>query len=209
MNIAIFGASGATGHELVKQALGQGHRVTAFVRNPAKLRIRDDHLKVLKGDVSDYSAVAEAVQQQDVAMSALGAKTPFKRNSDLIAGVRHIVKAMEHAHISRFIYLSFAGVEEGRRHFGFFFKYVIAPVLTNVIKDHEEKENIIKQSNLNWTIVRPPKLTNGSHTGVFRSGENIKQRSMLLAISRADVADFMVQQLTDRSFIKKAPLLMH
>jgi len=209
MSILIFGASGATGQELIKQSLNQGHQVTAFVRNAAKLTVRHDHLKIFTGDVSDYSAVKKAVQRQDAAISALGAKTPFKRDQTLIDGIRHIVKAMEQAYVQRFIYLSFAGVKGGRKAFGFFFKYVVSSLLTNVVKDHEAKENIIKQSRLNWTIVRPPKLTTGAHTGIFRSGEDIRPKSMRLSISRADVADFMLQQLSDNTFSKKAPLLFH
>lgn len=209
MNILIFGASGATGYALVRQALNQGHQVTAFVRNPDKLKISPGSIRFWQGDVTDYAAVNQAVQNQDAVLSALGASSPLKRDLNLIEGVRNIVKAMEHANVQRFIYLSFLGVKEGRQRSGFFIRYIIPMLLQNVIQDHEAKEAIIKQSTLNWTIVRPPKLTLGKHTGLWRSGENIKPHGLKLTLSRADVADFMLQQLSDNTFSRKAPLILH
>ena len=114
MNILIFGASGATGHELVQKALAQGHIVTAFVRNPAKLIIRHDKLRLMEGDVKDYASVENAVKGQEATLSALGASSPFKLDLTVIDGVKNIIKAMEQADVWRFIYLSFLGVRESR-----------------------------------------------------------------------------------------------
>src|SRR5688500_18218794 len=86
MNILIFGASGATGRNLVSQALSQKHSVSAFVRDPSKLRLLGDHVKIIEGDVSDFQKVNEAVRDQDAVLSALGASTPFTSDATLIAG---------------------------------------------------------------------------------------------------------------------------
>src|SRR5262249_50206002 len=110
MNALVFGASGGTGRVLVKQALGQGHFVTAFVRDPTKFEIKQADLKGVRGDVSNYESVAHALQNQDAAICALGSKTPLKRDPTLIDGLRHIIKAMEQAGVQRLIYLSFLGV---------------------------------------------------------------------------------------------------
>ncbi|WP_207452369.1 NAD(P)-dependent oxidoreductase [Bacillus sp. SD088] len=209
MNIVIFGASGATGHELVKQALEQGHHVTAFVRNPAKLQIQHDQLKFIQGNVTDYASVERAVQEQNAVFCALGASSPLRRDPALIEGVGNITLAMKKQHVNRFIYLSFLGVKEGRKGLGFFIKYIVVQLLRNVVADHEVKEQIVKNSNLDWTIVRPPRLTNGNQTGNYRSGEIIEQRSFILTISRADLADFMLRQLSDTSNIGKAPRVMY
>jgi hypothetical protein len=114
MNVLVFGASRGTGRELVKQALAQGHVTTAFVRDPTKLEIKRDKLKIVRGDVANYESVERAVENQDAAICALGSATLLKRDPTLIEGVRHIIKAMEDARVQRFIYLSFLGVRGGR-----------------------------------------------------------------------------------------------
>jgi len=209
MNILIFGASGATGHELVKQALAQGHIVTAFVRNPSKLKITHQNLKVIQGDVINYQLVEAAVKEQDTVLSALGASSPFKYDQSVVDGVSNIIKGMETNGVSRFIYMSFAGVKESRSNAGFVIKYIAPKLLSTEISGHEAREKMIKQSLLKWTIVRPPTLINGKHKTQFRSGEDITSGGFTVTISRADVADFMLQQLTDLTFLRKTPLVMY
>ncbi len=209
MNITIFGASGLTGHELVYQALQQGHHVKAFVRNPSKLQVKHDNFLLFKGEILDYSAVVTAIKGQDAVFCALGASTPLKQDPVIIEGVINIIGSMEQLSVQRFIYLSFLGVKESRENLGFFVNWIVAPLLRNVIADHEKKEKIIKQSQLNWTIIRPPRLTNGPYKGIYLFGEQVRPKSLILKISRADLADFMLRQLKDNSFIKKAPLVMY
>jgi putative NADH-flavin reductase len=209
MNILIFGASGRTGRELVRQALAHGVAVTAFVRDPAKFDIKDANLKVTQGDVVDYGSVERAVKNQNAVICALGSFTPAKRDPTLVEGVRHIIQAMDRVSVRRLIYLSFLGVRDGRRGLGPVVNYIVAPLLRNPIADHEEKESLIMQSRLDWVIVRPPRLTSGGHTGVYRSGEQIAARSLILTLSRADLAEFMLKQLTDDTFVRKAPRVMY
>lgn len=209
MNILIFVASGATGHELVKQALTMGHQVTAFVRNPAKLRVRHDRLNVFQGDITDNASVEQSLEGQEAILCALGASTPFKRNPALVEGISNIVQAMETKNVPRFIYLSFIGLDEKRKDLGFVANHIAIPFLHNVVLDHQEKESIIKQSRLEWTIVRPPRLTNGRKTGKYRSGLEIMPTSPILTISRADLADFMLKQLSNTGFIRQAPRVMY
>lgn len=202
MNLLIFGATGGTGCELVKQTLTQGHTVTAFVRNSDKLDIQHPNLKVVKGDVTDVTAVENAVQGQDVVFSALGSSS-LKKNPALVEGVHNIVQAMEQHGVQRFIYESALGVGDSRERINFLFRFVIIPlVLRNAIADHEDKERIIKQSSLDWVIVRPAGLTNGSHTSEYKHGESIQYGAK---ISRADVADFMLKQVTNDTYLKKTP----
>jgi len=209
MNLLIFGASGRTGREVVKQAVSQGHLVTAFVRDPAKLDIKQADLKVFQGDVTDYASVERAVIGQEAVLCALGSFTPTKRDPNLIDGVRKIIQAMEQAGVRRLIYLSFLGVRDGRQGLGPVVNYIVAPLLYNPIADHEVKESLIRQSRLDWIIVRPSRLTNGRHTGVYHYGERIAARSLILTLSRADVADFMLKQVTDDTFVHKAPRVMY
>lgn len=207
MKIVIFGASGSTGQELVRQALEKGYGVTAFVRDPAKLDIRNPGLRIVQGDVADDNAVSDAVQQGQPVLSALGAASPFKKDQALIRGVRNIVKVMEIKHALRIVYLSFAGVPDSRDQLGGVFRWLIVPTLSRVAADHLEKEKVIMKSHLQWTVVRPALLTNGRYTGSLHSGERLEPRLWDLPVSRADVAAFMLQQLTENTYLKKAPVL--
>jgi putative NADH-flavin reductase len=210
MKVLVFGASGGTGRELVRQALAQGHIVSAFVRDPAKLDPGIGNLKVVQGDVAEYASVERGVRDHDAVLCALGAATPLKRDPVLVQGVRHIIQAMERAGVRKLVYLSFLGVRDGRAQLGLFGRYVVAAlVLRNVVADHEEKEGLIRQSRLDWVIVRAPKLTNGQRTGRYRSGEQIRAQSMIPTISRADLADFMLRQLTSDSYLQKTPSVIY
>lgn len=209
MKIIIFGASGATGSQLVSQALGQGHKVTAFVRTPSKVTIENENLEVLQGDVSNYGQVEDAVANQDVVVSALGASSPFIHDARLIAGIQNIVGGMTKYRIRRFIYQSFLGVKEHRKDLGFMVNVIMPMVLRKVIADHEAKEDIIIKSDLDWTIVRCAILTNGPLTTQYRSGERVKSSSLIPLISRADVADFMLRQMMERSSFHRKPRIMY
>lgn len=207
MDILIFGATGKTGEQLLTQALPE-HRVTAFVRNTSEFAVKHGNLKVARGDVKDYAAIQDALQVQHCVLVVLGAKSPFKRDPVLVEGIRNIVRAMESKGTKRIIYLSFAGVKDSQKQLGLF-RFIAASLLSNVVKDHEGKEKIIRASSLEWTIVRPALLSNGVHTGKFKSGEELKPKLSDLMISRADVADFMLRQLTGNAYLKRAPLLSH
>ncbi len=202
MNLLIFGATGETGCELVNQALAQGDAVTAFVRDPDKLDIKHPNLKVIEGDVTDTATVERAVQGQDVVFSTLGSRS-LKKNPTLTKGVDTIVRAMEKQGVQRLVYQSSLGVGNSREHLDFLVRYIIIPlVLRNAIADHEDKEQIVQQSSLDWVIIRPAGLTNGLHTGNYRHGESMHYGAK---ISRADVADFMLKQITDKTYLHKAP----
>src|SRR5262245_3774219 len=95
MKIVIFGASGKTGHHLVTQALDQGHLVTAFVRDPGKLTIQNDQLRVVQGNVSNEQKVTEAIKGQQAVFSALGADSPFKYDPIVVEGMKNIINSMK------------------------------------------------------------------------------------------------------------------
>ncbi|MGG6297488.1 NAD(P)-dependent oxidoreductase [Leptolyngbya sp. AN02str] len=202
MNLLIFGAAGKTGRELVQQAIAQGHTVTAFVRHPDKLDIQHANLRVVQGDVTHAEAVQQAVQGQDAVFSALGSSS-LKKNPALVEGIRNIVQAMEQHGVKRFVYQSSLGVGDSRDRVNFFVRFIVLPfVLKNAIEDHAEKERIIQQSSLDWVIVRPAGLTTGPYTKDYKHGESIQ---FGMKISRADVADFMLNQMSDRTYVHKTP----
>jgi putative NADH-flavin reductase len=209
MRLLVFGATGQTGQELIRQALEHRHSVTAFVRHPGKLAIAEPAIRVIQGNVRDFATVAAAVPEHDAVVSALGVGTPLQHDPDVIAGVGHIIRAMQEHRVLRLIYLSFIGVRESRSAVGFVLRYVAPIPLRHEIADHEVKEELIRGSRLDWTIVRPPKLTNGSLTGRYRSRENITTWKPLPLLSRADLAHFILQELAEPRYIGRAPRLLH
>jgi len=209
MKLLIFGASGATGHELVKQSLSLGHSVTAFVRDPSRLKINHKSLNIIPGDITSTFDLAGAIKGHDVVLSALGAKNPFKFDAVVVDGVEKIIKVMEELDVLRFIYLSFIGTGEGRMHGGFVIRHVASRILKAEIAGHEAREKMIHESKLNWTIVHAPTLTNGKKKGAYRTGENLSSNSFVVMTSRADVADFMLSQCVDLKFKRKSVRIMY
>ena len=209
MKLLIFGASGATGRVLVSAALARGHAVTSFVRTASKLAVSHENLKVIVGDVADRQAVKRAVVGHEAVFSCLGVGVPLKHDPAVVAGIGFIVDAMQRTGPARLIYLSFLGVRDSRRQLGPLLGGVIVPlVLRREVADHEAKEKLIVQSSLDWTIVRPPKLTNGAATGVFRHGDGIRAASLLPTLARADVAAFMLGQLDDTTYSRRAVAIL-
>lgn len=208
MKVLVFGASGATGHEIVERALTGGHRVTGYVRDPARLGIAHPELAVVQGELAGRDTLAEAIAGQDVVVSALGVGKPLRSDPEVVDGLRHILETMQEHSVRRFLYLSFIGVAAARRDAGRAIRHVVSRIVRNEIADHECKEELVMSSDLDWTIVRAPKLTNGRLTGDYRFGEGIPARSLLPRLSRADVADFLVRQITDPSYVRKAPSVL-
>ena len=202
MKLVIFGSTGSIGHHLVVQALEQEHTVTAFARNPAKVEIEHANLTVVQGDVLDSASVEKTVDGQDAVLSALGAGKGIIRSE----GTRNIVQAMEKASISRFICLSTLGVGDSRANLNFFWKHIMfGLLLRQAYADHVSQEECVKESRLDWTIVRAAAFTDGNRTGVYRHGFSGTDKTIQGKISRADVADFMLKQLTDRTYLHATP----
>lgn len=194
--IVIFGATGGTGQQLVKQALEQDDYVTAFVRNPDKLNYSHKNLTVLKGDVLNVEDVNNAIQNQDVVMCSLGMPA-FDKSSLRTDGTKNIIRAMKNHGVDRLICQSSLGFGDSKDVLPWHMKYIIVPlILKNAFKDHECQEAIIAESNLNWTIVRPGNMTNGKKTSRYKFGFNALDK-IKLKISRADVADFMLRQINN------------
>jgi putative NADH-flavin reductase len=209
MKLILFGASGATGHELVKQALEKGYQVTGFVRDPVKMKISHSKLELIVGDVANDHLVGDAINGKDAVFSTLGAASPFKYDQSVVIGISNIVNAMMKSGVNRLIYMSAINVKESRKQAGLLIR-VLAPLLLRLeTAGHEAREKIIRASPLQWTLVRSAGLTNGMRTGIYRSGTDISANGIVATISRADVADFMMSQLNNDQYIRKMPLVMY
>ncbi len=209
MKILVFGASGRTGQHIVSQALEKGHQVTAFVRDPSKLSLEDQRLRIVCGNVADYENVQSAIKGQDAVLSALGASSPFKFDQVVVNGIRNIIIAMEQSGTRRLIYLSFIGVRESRGDAPLVIRYLAPLILRTEIAGHESREKMIVDSRLAWTIVRPSGLSSGPKKSIYRFGEDLKSRAFMVNSSREDVADFMLRLLNDDQYLKKKPRIMN
>lgn len=203
MKLLIFGSTGSIGRPLVEQALEQGHTVTAFARNPAKLDTQHTNLKVFQGDVMDLASVEKAVQGQDGVLCVLGSGRKGTLRSE---GTRQIIQAMEKASVRRLICQTTLGAGESWENLNFFWKYIMfGALLREAFADHEKQESYVQQSHLDWTIVRPGAFVDGDRTGHYQHGFPSTDKATKLKISRADVADFLLKQLTDDSYLYKTP----
>ena len=209
MHVLIFGASGQTGRAVVREALARGHTVSAFVRDPAKLSNVNPAVRLIRGDVGDAAAVARAVPGHDAVVSTLGVGSPLAHDQVVIDGIRHILGAMDAARVRRLIYQSFIGVRESRAAVGFVLRFIAPVPLRHEIADHEAKEALITASGVDWTIVRPPKLTGGPRSRDYRAGEDLTTWKPVPLLSRADVAHFIVGELEAPRFVRKAARLLH
>lgn len=202
--IALFGATGGTGRQIVAQALEAGHIVQALVRDPARLPVQHPHLHLITGNVLDSDAVERTITGADAVIVSLGNTA---NNPDWIVseGTKVIVAAMHKLGVRRLIVISSLGVGDSRDQVPTFFKVLMKTALKKPMEDKERQEQIVAASGLDWTIVRPGGLTNGPRTGRYRAGLD---RSIVAGqVSRADVAEFVLRQLDDLTYRHKAPAI--
>ena len=204
--VLIVGATGGTGRQLVTQALERGYAVTALVRNPSRLQVEHPQLTVIQGDVLDYASVEAAMRGQDAVLSALGHKRFFYPTRILSEGTRNILRAMETHGVARFVCETSLGIGDSAGRMGLYFTLFVIPViLPFYFWDKTRQERIIAGSNVEWVIVRPGMLTNGDKRGSYRHGPDVGSFLTTVRISRADVADFMLDQLTSDTYLRTAP----
>jgi putative NADH-flavin reductase len=204
MQIIVFGASGSVGKKIVAQALGMDHTVTAFLRNPESLsEMQHRNLKLVKGDVLNAASVETAMPHHDAVFCALG---DGRKGVVRAEGTRNIIRAMEKNGIRRLVCQTTLGSGESRENLNFFWRNIMfGAFLKKAYLDHELQERYIKQSHLDWTIVRPAAFTDGEATGKFKRGFSNSEKNLKLKISRSDLAIFMLQQLKDDTYLRKCP----
>ncbi|MGH3311099.1 MAG: NAD(P)-dependent oxidoreductase [Streptomyces sp.] len=203
MRYTVFGATGGTGQELVRQALDSGHEVTAVVRDPARLPVRHARLDVITADVTDAESLTPTVAGRDAVLSGLGA--PGNKAAGIASrGTRAILRAMEAAGVRRYVGVSAAPVEPGSEGESVFYRAVLLPLVRrafrDVYADLAVMEDAIRASTVDWTIVRPPRLTDKPATGTYRRtiGGNVTRGHL---VPRADLAAAMLAMVDDRATV--------
>jgi putative NADH-flavin reductase len=203
MQLLIFGASGGTGLQLVSQALEQGHHVSAFVRQPASITTQHENLSVVQGDITDEKSVGAAMPEHDAVISALGTRSG--QQPVLAEGTRIILEAMNDAGIRRSIWVSSFGAGDSLEQMGWVARNVVVPLfLKQALIEKDRQERIIMGLGQDWLIARPGGLTDGPRTGVYREITDTKTAVGRPSISRADVADFVLKNLTDTRYLRCA-----
>jgi len=209
MNIVVFGASRGVGRKVVEQALEAGHLVTAFVRSPSKFSIQHPNLRVCEGDAMDAIAVENAIAGQDAIISALGpSRPPVPRMMETAA--KNIVEAMKTHGVRRLVSTTGAGIrqpEDKPKLADHLIGTLLNLLAKDVVLDSAANVRVIEASDLDWTIVRYPRLMDGEHTGKYRVGYVSKDSSTQL--SRADGADFVLKEVAEKKWLRKLPLVSY
>jgi putative NADH-flavin reductase len=202
MRLFVLGATGGTGQEIVRQAIERGHSVTAFVRSPDRLNPFKDRITIKQGDLLNSADLEHAIRGHDAVLSAFGPRVPIsKADANLLQRFAvALTSAMPQAGVRRVIAESVA----------FLFKDAIIPpaylfgrlLFPSVVADSSAMEELLRKSGLDWTIVRPPELKDKPYTGKYRTREG-HLPLFGFSISRANVADFMLKAVENRSSIGK------
>ncbi|CCD86844.1 putative Flavin reductase [Bradyrhizobium sp. ORS 285] len=206
-NILVLGATGGTGRLIVRDALARGHHVTALVRSPDKAG--DLHgAQLIVGDARDEATLRKALKGQDAVISSLGTPlSPFREVRTLSTSTRALVNAMKAENVARLVAITGIGAGDSKGHGGLVYDQLILPLLLrNVYADKNRQEAIIRDSGLDWVIVRPAMLNDKP------GGQAVRALTDLTGfhggtIARADVARFVVDQVSDDSFLRRAPLI--
>jgi putative NADH-flavin reductase len=198
MKLTLFGASGRTGLQVVERGLAAGHAVRAVVRDPTRLPQDAAGLEIVVADVMDPAAIVDAVRDRDAVISAIGTRAGRAPTTVCTDSARSIVEAMHQTGTKRLIVVSGTGpFDEGE---GFGMRYLIKPIGTRFLKhvfaDFVTMEAVVRSSGLDWTILRPPQLTDQPFTGRYRTrrDENMHRN---FRVSRADLADLILKVCAD------------
>jgi putative NADH-flavin reductase len=202
MKLVVLGATGGTGLEIVRQAITAGHTVTAFVRSPERLQSFRNSIEIQQGNLLSRLELAKALAAQDAVLSAFGPRVPIAKGDEnlLRTFASVLTEAMLSTGIKRLIVESAA----------FLFKDAIFPpayllgklLFPTVVEDGGAMEQIIQNTPLDWTLVRPPRLTNGPRSAAYRVREG-HLPTFGFSISRADVADCFLKVVTDQTTVRK------
>ena len=203
MKIAILGGTRGIGRELVRRAAESGHQVTVLARDPSRFDAAAQGLRVVKGDACDREAVAKLVADQDAICSCLGVPPSRKRVGVFSESTSHILNQIPNDHGPRILAITGVGAGDSRGHGGFFNDKIIFPLLLKqTYEDKNRQEQLLRDSKVNWTIIRPGALTNGPRAGKYQILEDLTGVT-LGKISRADVADFMVSELEQPKYERR------
>ncbi|MBP2330149.1 putative NADH-flavin reductase [Kibdelosporangium banguiense] len=204
--LVVFGANGATGQVIVEEALRAGHTVTAAVRDPAAFRqVSNAPLKVVRADIRDLDSVRAAVTGHDAVISAIG---PAGRKADGLysSGARTLVAAMVASGIDRLVALSSSGARKNDPNHPLWYRVVARTLIGELYGDMRLMEDIVRDSPLDWTFVRPARIVDEPPTGVYRVEDGVNPIGGT-SVTRADLARFVVHAVDDKRWSRSFPTI--
>ena len=203
MRVTVFGATGGIGQRIVEQAMAEGHDVRALVRDPSKAI--EPGVTITVGDLTNAEAMARAVEGSGAVIWAVGAsRNRVDQVSLFETGARNLVAAMDRHGVRRLVALSGAGITvDGERKplRGRVMSAFVGLIVRHVVESKRREYLVFRDSGLEWTLVRPPRVVEGGPTGRCVSGPTLGGAK----VTQGDLAEFMVGQLADRSYIRAAP----
>ncbi len=206
MKLLVLGATGGTGRLIVRDAVAKGHSVVALVRSTARADLPG--AEVIEGDVRNESSLGRALDGCEAVVSGLGSGIGFRKVSLLTEATRALVPAMTRSSARRLVCISALGVGDSRGHGGFVFDRLFQPLLlSQAYKDKDRQEAAIRASSLDWVIVRPAMLTDDPAQGGIRAVSDLAGVNGG-KIARADVARFVVDQLTSDTWLGRTPVIL-
>jgi uncharacterized protein YbjT (DUF2867 family) len=204
LKILIIGASGATGQWLIRDAQAQGHKVTAFVREPSKWQAPAG-VRTLQGDARDLKSLKAALVGQAAVLSALGPRS-LKKNDLQEVYMRNLVAAMKAKRVKRLVNLSAWGAGDSEPEMKFIMRYLLLPLmLGNVYADKNRGEALLMASKLDYVNVRPGRLLNSAARGGVKA--SLSGQGLVSDMTRQDLSKFMLAQLTDKTWLRRSPLI--
>lgn len=212
MKVAIFGATGIAGRAVVEEALKKGYEVTVLTRNASHVHVNNPKLNVIVGNITDRATIARVLHGQDAVIQTLGigGKGDGKPTTFVSEMNNHIMDEMKNSGIKRLIAISVIGAGESWNFLPWIYRKMVLPIFQKwfvpIIADKNRMETTIEKSGLEWTVIRSTTLTAKSSKGtcvVSLNGKGIRKFS----IPAADVAKFMVEQLTETKYIHKCPTI--
>jgi putative NADH-flavin reductase len=204
MRLAIFGATGGTGLEVTRQALERGHSVRVLVRNPNRMPLVNENMRLVLGNVLERESVTKTILGSDAVINCLGQASLTHNMGVVSEGTRMIVEVMKQQGVRRLVITSSFGVGESRLKAAWWQRMVFSTLLRAPYADKEIMEPEVRASGLEWTLLRPVGLTNGPLTGRYRATHETPRK---IQISRADVAAAILDAVEKRLWVGEAPTL--
>ena len=204
MRLAIFGATGGTGLEVTRQALEKGHSVRVLVRNPNRMPLVNQNMRLVLGNVMDRESVTKTILGTDAVINCLGQSSLLRNTGVVSQGTRMIVEVMKQHGVKRLVITSSFGVGESLKKAAWWQRLLFSTLLRAPYADKEVMEPEVRASGLEWTLLRPVGLTNGPLTGHYRATHDAPKK---IQISRADVAAAILDAVEKRLWVGEAPTI--
>jgi putative NADH-flavin reductase len=208
MKVLVLGATGGVGRHILQLGTQRGHELTALVRKPEKLKSWESRVRTIKGGALDKDTVDQAVRGQEASIYAIGVKT-IGRTTLFSESTRILIDAMERNKVKRLVCITGVGAGETKGHGGFLYDWIFYPLITKrLYEDKEVQETLIQKSSLDWVIVRPAVFREGTPSGKLEAITEVGGVT-LTRVSRVEVAGFVLEQLTDNRYLRKAVFIGH